>query len=106
MTGRAVLLIEHFTSRRLRGINRSEDFRRPFRRIDLISQFFQRIGIPDVYTGRKGAEGVVISRTQAERLTNVAPVAFSVPDYMSTLASPAGGLLLANFLAAQQRCNG
>jgi Domain of unknown function (DUF4434) len=40
----------------------------------------------------------------ADRSTSFPPVAFSVPDYMSSLAGQQAGGLLANFLAAQKRC--
>jgi hypothetical protein len=42
----------------------------------------------------------------AERLTNFAPVAFSVPEYMSNLAGPSAGRLLSNFLEVRKRCSG
>jgi len=42
----------------------------------------------------------------AGRLTSFPPVAFSVPDYMSSLAGQQAGGLLTNFLATQKRCRG
>jgi hypothetical protein len=41
----------------------------------------------------------------ADRSTSFPPVAFSVPDYMSSLAGQQAGGLLANFLTAQKRCH-
>ena len=40
----------------------------------------------------------------ADRLTSFPPVAFSVPDYMSSLAGQQAGGLLTNFLATQKGC--
>jgi hypothetical protein len=40
----------------------------------------------------------------ADRSTSFPPVAFSVPDYMSSLAGQQAGGLLANFLGTQKRC--
>jgi hypothetical protein len=42
----------------------------------------------------------------ADRLTSFPPVAFSVPDYMSSMIGQQAGALLANFLSARKGCRG
>jgi hypothetical protein len=44
--------------------------------------------------------------TEASRLTSFPPVAFSVPDYMSSFAGRQAGGLLSNFLSTEGECRG
>jgi hypothetical protein len=59
--------------------------------------------------GRRAPAMIARVREQiaaAERLTSFPPVAFSVPDYMSSMAGQQANVLLTNFLSAQKRCGG